>query len=97
MVFEKLSENPTKYLKHYLALIDKYANHHDIYKQYLDETKAKIRDLAAKGKPKFQAYLRTNPNLETSPFLECMHPLTKDIIRFRVGSHNLPIETRRWC
>ena len=97
LVFEKLLENPTKYLKHYLSLINKYANHHDIYEHYLNETKSKIRDLAAKGKPKFQAYLRINPNLETSPFLQCMHPSTKDIIRFRVGSHNLPIETGRWC
>ena len=26
-----------------------------------------------------------------------MHPFAIDIIRFRVGSHCLPIETGRWC
>ena len=97
LVFAKLLENPTKYLKHYLALMDKYEDHHAIYENHLREIKSKIREYAAKGKPKFQAYLRINPNLEISLFLQCMHLLTKDVIRFRVGSHNLPIETGRWC
>ena len=97
LVFEKLVENPSKFLKHHISLIERYTNHRDIYNHYLCEIKSKIREFAAKGKPKYQAYLRINPNLETSPFLQCMHPLTRDIIRFRVGSHSLPIETGRWC
>ena len=97
LVFAKLLEDPTKYLKHYISLNDAYPDHRDIYTRYLDEVKRKIRSYAAKGKPKYQAYLRVNPDLEPSPFLQCMHPLTRDIIRFRVGSHNLPIETGRWC
>ena len=37
-----------------------------------------------------------NPNLETSPFINNFHPLCKQKIRFRLGSHCLPIETGRW-
>ena len=58
--------------------------------------KTRIRDNAAKGRTKFALYLAMNPELVPSPFVRCMHPLTRDIIRFRVGSHNLPVETGRW-
>ena len=37
-----------------------------------------------------------NLNLEVSPFINNFHPLSKQIIRFRLGSHCLPIETGRW-
>ena len=37
-----------------------------------------------------------NPDLEKSPFILDPHPLSKDVIRFRLGSHVLPIETGRW-
>ena len=59
--------------------------------------KTKIRDYAAKGRLRYVTYLSVNPDLEPSPFLQCMHPLTRDVVRFRVGSHSLPIETGRWC
>ena len=43
-------------------------------------------------------YLKLNPTLERSRCLG-LHddPITMDIIRFRLGSHFLPIETGRWC
>ena len=37
-----------------------------------------------------------NPELLQSPFVNCLHPTTRDIVRFRLGSHKLPIETGRW-
>ena len=73
-----------------------YHNHHEIYHHYVNTIKSKIRDYASKDRYKFEIYLKINPNLETSPFLNCTHPLTIDIIRFRLGSHNLPIEKGRW-
>ena len=97
LVFEGLCSDPRKYLKHYLTLVEKYDSHYKIYEHYLADMKAKIRAHASNGKPRFAAYLRNNPNLEPSPFLFCMHPLTTDVIRFRVGSHCLPIELGRWC
>ena len=95
-VFDELRNDPSKYMKHYLSLSDSYTSHHDIYKHHLSELKSKIHDLAAKGKSKYATYVSINPNLEPSPLIQCMHPLTSDIIRFRVGSHRLPIETGRW-
>ena len=37
-----------------------------------------------------------NPTLEPSPLLNLPHPLSDTIIKFRLGSHKLPIETGRW-
>ena len=96
LVFEGLRNDPSVFLKHYIKLQETYQDHHEIYQHHLHVVKDRIRDHVAKGKPKFSRYLSYNPNLEPSPFLKCMHPLTTDIIRFRVGSHCLPIETGRW-
>ena len=97
LVFDRLCNDPPKYLKHYMTLAEKYDSHQEIYNHHLDVLKAKIRENASEGKPRFVVYLRNNPNLDPSPFLDSMHPLTTDIIRFRVGSHCLPIEIGRWC
>ena len=96
LVFDELLRNPSRFLKHYIKITDMFQNHRQIYAHHLNAVKVKIRELVAKGKPKFSTYQRYNPDLEPSPFLQCMHPLTCDIIRFRVGSHCLPIETGRW-
>ena len=96
VVFAKLLEDPSRYLKHYNTLIDTYTNVNEIYQHHLDNVKTKIRDYAAKGRSRYVTYLSVNPDLEPSPFLQCMHPLTRDVVRFRVGSHSLPIETGRW-
>ena len=97
LVFDGLCNDPPKYLKHYKSLVETYDSHQDIYKHHHNEVKAKIRTFASNEKPRYVAYLKNNPNLEPSPFLECMHPFAIDIIRFRVGSHCLPVETGRWC
>ncbi len=96
IVFDKLLNNPPKYLKHYQDLLRKYKNHHEIYRSHVEDTKTKIRDHASKGKYKYEIYLKLNPELQCSPFLHSMHPSTPDIIKFRVGSHRLPIEMGRW-
>ena len=80
----------------YLSLKETYNNHHELYKHHINIVKTKIRDLDVKGKSKYKTYLTINPDLETSPFIQCMHPQTTNVIRFRVGSHRLPIETGRW-
>ena len=94
--FDKLKEYPSSYLAHYIKLTEKYENHHDIYKFYSDQIKDKILTYADQGKYKYDIYLKINPNLEPTSFIQCMHPISKDIIRFRLGSHNLPIEKGRW-
>ena len=97
LVFDELLQDPPNYLQHYLTLHTKYENHHQIYREYIDDVKRKIHENSAKpGGSKFNMYVRINPTLQTSPFISCMHPLSGDIVRFRLGSHNLPIEKGRW-
>ena len=38
-----------------------------------------------------------NPDLSHSPLLDVVHPVASDMIKFRLGSHYLPVETGRWC
>ena len=95
-MFVGLYNDPSKFLKHYIKLHETYSSQEEIYQHHLNAVKSRIHDHVSKGKPKFAMYLSNNPVLEPSPFLQCMHPLTVDIIRFRVGSHRLPIETGRW-
>ena len=42
-------------------------------------------------------YLCINPYLEPSNFINDCRSIAGKIIKFRVGSHYLPIETGRWC
>ena len=96
-LFAKLLENPTSYLQHYIDLCSKYENPKEIYQSMSEEVKEKLRGLAGKNEHyKYKIYLEMNPELQTSPFLNSLHPLCNDIIRFRLGSHVLPIETGRW-
>ena len=98
IVFNELLRDPSSYLKHYLTLQTKYSSHREIYRAYINDVKTKIRHHASKpsGGTKFKMYLKINPNLESSPFTESLHPVASDIIRFRLGSHSLPIEKGRW-
>ena len=89
-------QEPTSYLQHYINLGVKYTSVADIFKESAEEVKRKIRNCASKDQYKFKTYLEINPTLQKSPFIENLHPLSRDIIRFRLGSHVLPIETGRW-
>ena len=98
VVFNELLRDPSTYLRHYLTLHSKYNNHRDIYRSYINDVKTKIRHHASKptGGTKYKTYLKMNPNLDSSPFISSLHPLAADIVRFRLGSHSLPIEKGRW-
>ena len=37
-----------------------------------------------------------NPDLTKLSYLKNLHPVCKVLIKFRLGSHKLPIETGRW-
>ena len=91
-----LLDEPIPYLQHYISLHEKYISGKEIYREYLEDVKTKIIANARRGRYKFQMYLELNPLLSTSPYLSNLHPMCNNIIKFRVGSHNLPIEKGRW-
>ena len=96
-VFEKLllEDNQTDFIKHYIMLDNKYTHPDDIYTEALSDIRSYIREKACPNVHyKFYIYLKINPELLPSPFLVSTNG--DPIIRFRCGSHCLPIETGRW-
>ncbi len=98
LVFNELCEltNQTAYMKHYIDLDRKYDNPNNIYKEAVNEIKETIRQKAQHPDKhyRFHIYHELNPELLPSPFLNSTN--SDSITRFRLGSHNLPIETGRW-
>ena len=98
-VFKVLCEddNQTKYIKHYIQLDLTYPNPNDIFKEALTEVKQTIREKAELPDKHYRYYIyhELNPQLLPSPFLALANGADA-ITRFRLGSHNLPIETGRW-
>jgi hypothetical protein len=92
-----LLQNQTNFLHHYEQLITKYSCAQDIAKEFRTKMKNKVYDLARKGKTKYSTYVEINPDLSSSPLLDVIHPVANDMIKFRLGSHYLPVETGRWC
>ena len=90
----KNEEEP--YLQHYIQLSQKYTTKSEIYRESMEEIKQQINTLADNGHYKFEMYRKCNPSLSKSPFIDLPHPLSYQIIKFRLGSHKLPIETGRW-
>ena len=96
-LLNKLGINPSPYLKHYITLNEKYDNCNDIFTEYKDIMKNKIWKLSNERHYKYEIYAKLNPDLSAPrDLLHSLHPIASDIIRFRLGSHNLPIEIGRW-
>ena len=83
-------------MRHYLDLFAKYENPKEIYKKMSEEVREKLKSFADNQRYRFKTYLEMNPSLQQSPFIDNLNALSGDIIRFRLGSHVLPIETGRW-
>ena len=45
---------------------------------------------------KYWVYVQMNPELVSSPFLDRIDRVGKAMTKFRLGSHKLSIETKRW-
>ena len=73
-----------------------FENVEQIYRNGSEEVKAKIMAFADNGQYKYKIYRDVNPSLQRSPFIDNLHGLSGDIMRFRLGSHVLQIETGRW-
>ena len=94
--FRHLLQYQTRYIKHYESIITKYSCTDDILYESRNTVKSKVYQLADKGRYKFSIYAEINPDLVKSPFIDVYHPIARDIIKFRLGNHYLPIETGRW-
>ena len=95
-LFARLMEVSTSYMRHYLDLSSQYESSKEIYKKMSEEVREKLKSFADNQRYKFKTYLEMNPTLQQSPFINNFNALSGDIIRFRLGSHVLPIETGRW-
>ena len=90
------NQNRTRYIQHYEDLVTRYESKKDIVNEYRNLLKQRIYAKANTGHYKYYIYTRINPELTTSPFLDVLHPIVGDVLKFRLGSHYLPIETGRW-
>ena len=92
------NNNSTKFIKHYVELDRKYPDVKTLVQEQIDIVKSSIRNKGADRNAhyKFWIYLQMNPELVESPFLQRIDAVGKCITKFRLGSHNLPIETGRW-
>ena len=95
-IFQSLLNNKTHFLQHYENLDSRYTNSEEILSESKDILRQRIYNLADAGHYKFKMYVDLNPDLAPSPFLQSVHPIASEIIKFRLGSHYLPIETGRW-
>ena len=97
-IFDYLLKNTSKFLDHYVDLDRRYSDHKQLIRESVDDLKDSIRKLGAnKGRHyKFWVYLQMNPELTASPYLPRIDVVGKSMIKFRLGSHRLKIETGRW-
>ena len=97
-VFDNMLVSPTKFMQHYIDLDRGYTDSRCLIDQYVNDLKTKIRSLGSDKEKhyKYWIYLQMNPELTNSPFLNRIDPIGKAMIKFRLGSHKLRIETGRW-
>ena len=97
-IFQKLLSNKSEYLNHYTTLDETYSSVDDLKEEYIRNVHDKIKTFAADREKhyKYWVYLQLNPELKPSPFLGRIDKVGKAITKFRLGSHNLKIETGRW-
>ena len=97
-IFDYLLKNTSKFLDHYIDLDIRYSDHKQLIRESVDDLKDNIRKQAAnKGRHyKYWVYLQMNPELTASPYLPRIDVVGKSMIKFRLGSHRLKIETGRW-
>ena len=85
------------YLRHYIDLDRKYNSQNDIFFEYVNALKRRITDRAtADSSYKYYIYKQINPTLDPYRGMHDISFVVPYIVRFRLGSHNLPIETGRW-
>ena len=95
-LYNRLLREPTDYIQHYVDICEKYSSVKEVYSEAVEGVKNRVREFAENGQYKYKIYTEMNPDLQKSPFIYNPNPVSGDIIKFRLGSHLLPIETGRW-
>ena len=96
-VHDKCNEDVTAYVKHYNDLDAKYQTGADIKTEFVKKIRDDImRKAQNNSNYKHYIYLKVNPTLTPSPFLDVQNTHVINITKFRLGSHKFPIETGRW-
>ena len=73
-----------------------YSSVDEIYHEFIAEIKRHVYSMASDGHYRYETYVKFNPSLNPSPFINIPHFLSKDIIKFRLGIHKLPVNTGLW-
>ena len=93
-VFDHIRLGNSKYINHYMNLLQNYNSKDDIYKYYVDTLKQDIYNLASFDKNyKYRLYVKFNPNLEVANLSTWA---LKSLSKIRLSSHSFPIETGRY-
>ena len=81
-----------------MDLDQKYEDSDQLISDHVMALKDNIRTMGADkdNHYKYWIYLQMNPELKRSPFLNRIDLVGKSMIKFRLGSHMLKIETGRW-
>ena len=97
-IFGNLLENSTAFLKHYVDLEAEYVDSDSLKVVHVQLLKDQVKTFASNKEKhyKYWIYQELNPGLTVSPFLNRIDRVGKCILKFRLGSHNLKIETGRW-
>ena len=74
------------------SLVDEIVN----VNEFRINIKKRFHEQARKNRTKFLTYLQIHPAVSPSPFLRIIHPVAGEIIKVRVESHYIAIETGRW-
>ena len=96
-LFNRLLNEPTDCIQRYIDICEKYSCVKEVYSEAAESLKSRVCEFAEKGQYKYKIYTEMNPSLEKSKFIDNPNPISEDVIRFRLGSHLLPIETGRWA
>ena len=97
-IFKEMLSRRTKFLQHYCDLDEQFTDKRSLIGKHMAELRENIRKMGTNKEKhyKYWIYLQFNPELTHSPFLKRIDPIGKSMIKFRLGSHKLRIETGRW-
>ena len=84
-VFQQIQDKDEAYIQYDIHIIQKYTSKDEICCEFREGVKQHIKTLAQNRHYKYQSYLKFNPHLVKSPFIELPHPLSNKITKLVGG------------